>query len=92
MIGGRTKFDANIAALDALLAQWSGSGAYAVRVNDLSGGAGVNLSGSTVLNDHVRDNLIGGAQLDWFLASTVNAPALQLDLAARTLGELLVEI
>ena len=58
LIGGRTTYDANLAALDAIMAEWSGTGTYAQRVAHLTGSpGGLNgttylIKGTTVLDDN----------------------------------------
>jgi Ca2+-binding RTX toxin-like protein len=67
LIGGTTVYDADNVALAAILSEWAGPGAYAVRVNNLRGGAGFNLeSGIDVVDDGVADVLRGNADKDWF--------------------------
>jgi Ca2+-binding RTX toxin-like protein len=79
LIGGTTAFDANEAALAAILAEWSSGRDYATRVANLSGtGSGPRLNGDTLLtasgpgatvfDDGDRDVLSGGTGLDWFFA------------------------
>jgi Ca2+-binding RTX toxin-like protein len=74
LIGGTTSYDANLAALCALLREWGRTDAsYSTRVGHLKGGAG-GLNGSyvltaaTVFDDGVTDTLYGNAGLDWFFA------------------------
>jgi RHS repeat-associated protein len=74
LIGGRTDYDANSAALFALLAEWSRPDlGYGGRVADLLHGGGIN--GSTVLNattvhpDTGHAILADGAGLDLYFAS-----------------------
>jgi hypothetical protein len=77
LIAGHTAFDADLAALEALRAEWSAARGYPVRVANLRGsGSGPRLNGSffltpglTVFDDGAVDVLIGGAALDWYLAN-----------------------
>jgi phospholipase C len=82
LIAGSTDFDANAAALRALLNEWSSSGeTFAQKVAHLTGGApgGLNeltpsttylLTAGTVHDDHARDELVGNVSAtDWFFAS-----------------------
>jgi Ca2+-binding RTX toxin-like protein len=75
LIGGRTTYDANQAALDAIMAEWTGIGTYAQRVAHLTGTpGGLNgttylIKGTTVLDDNkAGDTLTGGLGLDLFFA------------------------
>ena len=80
LIGGRTAFDANDAALLAVLAEWTSTRPIATRVNNLTSGVGPSGAyrfklGDTVFDDAVRDTLYGRAGRDWFLAfGTDKAP------------------
>jgi hypothetical protein len=74
LIGGTTSYDANLAALCALMREWGRSDAsYSTRVNHLKGSTG-GLNGSyvlttaTVQDDGVADTLTGNAGTDWFFA------------------------
>lgn len=74
LIAGMTTFDADTDALAALLAIWSGSGSYAVRVAALQdAAAAVHLTtdgtSPTVLDDGDADRLTGASGKDWFLAT-----------------------
>jgi Ca2+-binding RTX toxin-like protein len=74
LIDGPTTHDANIAALVAILAEWSSAKAYADRVQNLinGGGAGPRLNGSffispqTTRDDRRADMLYGELGQDWF--------------------------
>jgi hypothetical protein len=74
LIGGTTSYDSNVAALCAVLREWSRTDAtYGARVGHLKGGSGgLNgsyvLTGATVFDDGVTDTLYGDAGLDWFFA------------------------
>jgi Ca2+-binding RTX toxin-like protein len=80
LIGGTTAFDANEAALAAILAEWTSGRDYATRIANLSGtGTGPRNNGNcfliasgpnaTVCDDAAVDVLNGGAGMDWFFAS-----------------------
>ena len=75
LIGGTTDYDGNLAALNAVMAEWGRTDAdYQARVNHLNGtlGGGLNggllLTASTVHDDAASDTLSGGAGMDWFFA------------------------
>jgi hypothetical protein len=70
LIGNRTSYDTNLAALRTIMTEWSSSNAFGVRAPDLSSGAhtnGLALNSTTVLNDQKADTLYGGEEADWFL-------------------------
>lgn len=68
LVAGTTSHDLDDVALKAILTEWSSGLAYATRVNNLRGGAGVNLQpGVDVFNDASPDMLKGGGDKDWFL-------------------------
>jgi hypothetical protein len=76
LIGGSTSYDNNIAALTALMVEWSRSDiSLAARIAHLSGSTSGGRNGSDVLNvttvtdDHVADDLTGGTGLDWFISN-----------------------
>jgi hypothetical protein len=76
LIGGYTSYDAptqaNLAALNAIMQEWTSANSYSVRITNLKNGTGLN--GSSVLNsgnvfdDGVVDLLFGEAGTDWFWA------------------------
>ena len=75
MIGGSTAYDANEAALAAILAEWTRGVPLAQRVGDLSqgvmaNGSVVKLDSTTVVGAPVADELFGGGDTDWFLVNT----------------------
>src|SRR5262249_29844333 len=79
---GFTQYDANLAALQAVLAEWTSARSYNDRVANLSGaGTGVRLNGafflndSTVMDDGQVDELTGGDGQDWFLLNLDPAAA-----------------
>jgi hypothetical protein len=71
LIGGTTNYDADPAALSAILAEWTSASGYATRVANLENGR----NGAPILNaDTVRSNgggntLSGSAGLDFFFAN-----------------------
>jgi len=75
IISGTTNFDANHAALTAILSEWKRTDkTYVQRIADLRNGGGLNganklIAGTTVHDDGVADTLTGGAGLDWFFAN-----------------------
>ena len=73
LIGGNSSASNNVAALNAIMAEWTSGNAYATRVGFLLNGGGAN--GSTklsVTNDSVADRLTGGSELDWFFSSSLD--------------------
>jgi autotransporter-associated beta strand protein len=74
LIGGSTAWDANEAALLAIMAEWTSPADYVTRVSHLrgtlAGGAngGYLLNSSTVVDDNAADTLWGGGGMDWFFA------------------------
>jgi chitinase len=80
LIGGASTYDANVAALLALQAEWNRTDAdYLTRSSDLNGtsGGGLNgtyvLNGLTVVDDAAVDSLFGNAGQDWFFAASSGA-------------------
>lgn len=74
MIGGSTAYDANEAALAAVLAEWTRNVTLSQRVSDLSqgvmaNGSVVKIDGTTVISAPVADELFGGGGADWFLVN-----------------------
>lgn len=75
LISGWTNHDTNLAALCAILDEWSRTdGSYGSRVNNLRFGGGrngsVRLNNVTVHDDGDFDRLTGSADRDWFFANT----------------------
>jgi Ca2+-binding RTX toxin-like protein len=74
LIAGVTAFDADGAALCAIMAEWTSSRDYVTRVANLTGaGTGERLNGGfflqkgvNIFDDGARDVLTGSAGLDWF--------------------------
>ncbi|HEV3006887.1 MAG TPA: Ig-like domain-containing protein [Pirellulales bacterium] len=71
----------NLAALNAIMAEWDSADSYATRINDLLNGGGLNvvngsavlLNTSTVVSDKKANVLVGSTTAsDWFFASTVD--------------------
>jgi hypothetical protein len=98
LIGGTTSYDANLAALCALLSEWGrGDASYTTRVNHLKGGAG-GLNGSsvlttaTVLDDGVADTLYGDAGSDWFFARVPGSAPQKDRVQDRASGEVLTSL
>jgi hypothetical protein len=68
LIGPSTVYDADRAALRAILAEWSSGLSYPIRVAELmDGNRDVSLNDATVLDDLARNLLAGGPGRDWFL-------------------------
>ena len=80
LVSGTTSYDAdtaaNIAALDAILAEWTSSDSYATRIGKIFAGVGTGgadaLNGSTVTQDGKANTLQDGSTQsqnnNWFLA------------------------
>ncbi len=82
LIGGTTTYDNNVAALAAIMDEWTAAGWFSVRARRLDAGIDhptVGLlrlkrnvaldDGMTVYDDRRRDVLVGGANADWFFHS-----------------------
>jgi Ca2+-binding RTX toxin-like protein len=72
LIGGYTIFDANLAALSAVMSEWTSVNSYADRIAHLRSGGGKSgttyINPSTVRDDKQLDTFTGGADSDWFWA------------------------
>jgi uncharacterized delta-60 repeat protein len=73
VIGNSTDFDANLSALNAIMAEWGRTDAdYATRISHLNGSVsgglngGTFLNGATVYDDAALDQLYGESGSDWF--------------------------
>lgn len=80
LIGGTTSYDANVAALTSLAAEWKRSDlSYSQRIDHLTGSKAGGLNGtaylksSTVKDDGIDDALTGLGGLDWFWALAAEA-------------------
>jgi Ca2+-binding RTX toxin-like protein len=82
LIAGFTEFDANPAALAAILAEWTAPREAEVRVANLRGeGSGPRLNGdyflktngpdAALFQDVEQDDMTGGAGRDWFIANLI---------------------
>jgi len=68
LIDSSTDYDADTAALLALLIEWNAGTPLATRINNIMNGISVPaLNGSTIDDDGVFDLLIGGGGIDWIL-------------------------
>ena len=76
LVAGYTIHDADLRALEAILAEWNSPRSYSVRVNNIRDGSGSaeRLNGgyflhgdSTVFDDAAVDMLTGNQGTDWFL-------------------------
>jgi hypothetical protein len=78
LIGGTTAYDANSAALRAIVREWSSGASYAQRVASISSGSfsngAVRLAAGTVFNDSAADVLAGGLGDDWFISGSGDTP------------------
>jgi hypothetical protein len=72
MIGGSTVYDSKVAALNAIMAEWTSGDSYAVKIKRLMGtekkgrNGSTMLTTSTVVYDGEASTLIGGKGQDWF--------------------------
>jgi hypothetical protein len=69
LIGGKTSHDSKPDVLASLFAAWNNpTASYNDRVAAIRAGTGgvPKLDATTVIDDGVRDDLIGGTSLDWF--------------------------
>jgi uncharacterized protein (TIGR03118 family) len=76
LIGGTTAYDANQAQLLQILTAWtSPAESYDDRVTTIRTGAGgvPKLDATTVTDDGVRDDLVGGPGLDWYIGELPDA-------------------
>src|SRR5205823_15095646 len=80
LIAGTTAFDDNLAALDAIMAEWTSARSYAERVANLSGtGSGSRNNGetfltvggptATVFDDGAVNQLQGASGMNWYFAN-----------------------
>jgi hypothetical protein len=83
LVGGSTNYDASMAGLTAILAEWARADAsYNVRVAHISGAAGGGLNGSyrfTASTVHTTTpNIFGtsNAGLNWYIANTGDAASI----------------
>lgn len=76
LIAGLTSLDADVAAIAAIMAEWTSDHGFSTRVNNLSGGPGAapdRRNGDVFLSvrvsdDNAEDILTGAAGRDWFFA------------------------
>ena len=74
LIGGTSSYSGNLAALNAIMSEWTGTNDFATRVRNLTSGVGtinkIKLTAVTVKDDATAaDTLTGGAETDWFFKS-----------------------
>ena len=74
LIGGTSSYSGNLAALNAIMSEWTGVNNFATRVSNLTSGVGtsnkIKLTAATVKDDATAaDTLTGGAETDWFFKS-----------------------
>jgi Ca2+-binding RTX toxin-like protein len=94
VIGGFTAYDADAAALDAIMSLWTntsltfGQRTASLRTNWLKA-HNANAANNTVFDDNAIDLLVGGSGNDWFFANLVaDSPGDVLDLiVGATTGE-----
>jgi Ca2+-binding RTX toxin-like protein len=72
LIGGSTIYDEDTDSLLAILTEWTSTHSFNTRVDNLSNGTGglPILDDTTVIDDGVRDQLVGGPGLDWNIGGT----------------------
>jgi hypothetical protein len=76
LIGGRTTYDDDIQALDAIMAEWASHRPLDQRMANLIDGTGSKhrkndgyfLDANSVFDDEQEDVLLGDSRMDWFLA------------------------
>jgi hypothetical protein len=76
LVGGTPSYDNNIAALDAILAEWDSSDSYTTRINKImdgvtAGSSAYALNASTIAPDSSANTLKDGSassQNNWFIA------------------------
>jgi Ca2+-binding RTX toxin-like protein len=96
LLGGRYELDNTKAALDTIMGAWRDARNYSTRLTILRD-TGVGLSSQfkfsieTVLDDEKADALIGGSDLDWFLAQNSSAE-LGFENPTRTSSEILTKL
>jgi Ca2+-binding RTX toxin-like protein len=70
LVAGRTRYDANLAALSYIFQEWSSGNSYRERVGNIRSGSGLTrhfrLDSTTMLADQSSDDLWGGDGNDWF--------------------------
>lgn len=99
LVAGATDFDANEAALAAILDEWASAAAYNTRVGHLKGtipgglNGGVLLNSTTVHDDGAWDYLLGSAATTskWYFARQTGS-ALARDYVLRSISEQVVLI
>ena len=74
LIGGTSSVSANMAAINAVMAEWTSAASSSTRVANLLNGGGLNgmtkLDNTTIQNDaSAADRLAGGTEFDWFFKS-----------------------
>lgn len=74
LVGGTSSLSNNLAALNAIMSEWTSANSYATRVANLFNGGGVNgttkLNKTSVQNDSsAADKLTGSSDMDWFFQS-----------------------
>jgi uncharacterized repeat protein (TIGR01451 family) len=74
LIGGYTSYDANDAALCALMAEWTSNDSFAVRVARITDSSATYhlINGQTVFDDASRDQLTGSSGSDLFYYGTAD--------------------
>ncbi|MFN0021470.1 MAG: ExeM/NucH family extracellular endonuclease [Pirellulaceae bacterium] len=93
LIGGTTDYDANDAALAAILGEWNASASYLSRIANLQSlSFAYSLNNSTVDDDGDDDRLQGGQGLDWFFAHLTGKKNEKDKLDGRTTGEVVTGI
>lgn len=74
LVSDATDYDQNPAGLTAMLAEWTSSGSYATRINNIRTGGGLTgghtlNAGTSVIDDEAVDHLLGNDQieLNWYI-------------------------
>ena len=90
LVAGWTSYDANLVALNAVMAEWASAATYVLRIAHLTGATGglnagnyligSDVANQTVFDDNAVDRLTGSQGTDWFLANTVADNSLVKDI------------
>ncbi len=77
LIGGRTSYDTNKAAIDSIMVAWLGTETFLNRIQKIKttgvGSGSYKLNASTVFDDGVTDTYFGGIGSDWYFARLTQA-------------------
>lgn len=68
LIAAATACHDDMAALNAVLTEWSSVASYLDRVNHLKTGSGIQLNSTSIIDDANRDTLTGDSGQEWFIS------------------------